>query len=434
MKGNFQIIVLIFFIFVALFGLLVFSGTIKLGSQKNKAGSLGTVTLWGTANFQSVAGILEDFNNINETFSIKYVQKNPETFSQDLLEALASGLGPDLFFIPDNLVFDYANKIFTIPYDSYSAASFKNTFSSAGEVFLTSKGIIAFPISIDPLMMYYNRSILEANSVVYPPVYWDDLVNLVSTLTQKDELNKIVKSTVALGHFANISHAKDIIVAMFIQAGNLIVSEQDGYFNSTLNQTFGNNVNLNSILDFYTSFANPLKTTYSWNRSFPKSIDAFSAGDLAFYFGYASELPILLNKNPNLNFAVAPFPQIKNSSFKATSARVTGIAVSNFSKNLNTALMAANLLSTTDFADKFNKLNQTPPARRDLLANKLSDSFYPFFYSSALYARSWLDPSHKNTDIIFQGMVEGILSNTFSIDNAIKDANAKLSLLLAKYR
>jgi len=43
---------------------------------------------------------LDDFNNANPTFVVKYVQKMPDTFDQDLLEALATGSGPDMFFLP----------------------------------------------------------------------------------------------------------------------------------------------------------------------------------------------------------------------------------------------------------------------------------------------------------------------------------------------
>jgi ABC-type glycerol-3-phosphate transport system substrate-binding protein len=434
MKGNFQIIILVVCIALAIFGLLVFSGTIPLGSKSNTTGSLGTVVLWGTINGQSIAPAIDDFNRANPTFVVKYVQKNADSFNQDLLEALASGSGPDMFFLPDNLAFNYANKIYVIPYTSYSASSFQTTFSSAGEVFMTSAGIIAFPMTIDPLMMYYNRSILEANYVVYPPTYWDDVANLVPTLTKKDDLNKITQSTVAMGQFANVVHAKDIISSLFMQTGNKIVYEKDGFFNSMLGQNTANQISLSSILSFYTSFADPLKSAYSWNRSFSNSQDMFASGNLAFYFGYASELGTLINKNPNLNFSVASFPQIKNSSFKLTSGKVTGLAVSSFSKNLQTSLTAASLLATSDFASKLATAMQVPPARRDLLAIKNTDSFSPAFFSSALYARSWLDPSSVDTDNIFKGMVEGILSNNFSSEQAISDAGAKLDLLLLKYR
>ena len=190
MKGNFQIIFLVVFIAAAILGVLVFSGAIPIGSDKNEVGSQGTVVLWGTVKSQDIAPALEDFNRANPTFVVKYVQKFPETFDRDLLEALASGTGPDLFFLPDNLAFHYANRIFTIPYQSYPIASFKNAFAGAGEVFMTTNGILAFPIAIDPLVMYYNRSMLDANGIVYPPVYWDEFQNLAPLLTKKTIIKK----------------------------------------------------------------------------------------------------------------------------------------------------------------------------------------------------------------------------------------------------
>ena len=303
MKGNFQIIIMVVFIAAAVFGILVFSGAIPLGSSKNNAGAQGTVVLWGTVKTLDIASALDDFNRVNKTFIVKYVQKDPTTFDQDLLEALASGTGPDMFFLPDNLAFHYANKIYTIPYQSYPLTSFKNTFAEAGEVFLTSKGMLAFPLTIDPLVMYYNRGMLNSNSIVYPPAYWDDFQNLVPLLTKKDENKKIIKSAVALGQFSNISSAKDIISTLFMQTGNPIVTEKNGAFISALGEAGGGNTSqLSSILSFYTSFADPSKDVYSWNKALPNSSDFFSADNLAFYFGYASELSSLIKINPNQDF------------------------------------------------------------------------------------------------------------------------------------
>jgi ABC-type glycerol-3-phosphate transport system substrate-binding protein len=428
MKGNFQLIITIIFIALAILGILVFSGAIPIGNS-NAPGSLGTVVLWGTVSTSTMAPLIEEFNAANPTFIVKYKQKNANTFDQDLLEALARDIGPDMIFLPDNLAFHYANKIFTVPYSSYSMASFKSNFAGAGEVFLASKGILAFPISIDPLVMYYNRSILDANSVVYPPAFWDDLIKLVPVLTKKDDENKIIESTVALGHFSNIIHAKDILSALFMQAGNPIISEKDGVFNSSLTMS-NQKYDINSILKFYTDFADPNQTVYSWNRSFPNSNAVFSKEDLAFYFGFASELPSLVNKNPNQNFAVASFPQIRNSNLKLTASHVTGIAILSSSQNSATALTAASLLATGNFAAKFATAQGVAPARRDLLSLKPTDSYFPIFYSSALYAKSWLDPSPQNTDDIFRNMIDGVLSHSMTVAGAISDANNKLNLLL----
>lgn len=428
---NFQLIITIVFIAAAVFGILVFSGAIPIGNSSSP-GSLGTVVLWGTTPAASLSVALKDFNDANPTFVVKYEQKSADTFDQDLLEALATGTGPDLFFLPDNLAYHYANKIFTIPYASFPLASFKTTFAGAGEVFLTNKGILAFPMSIDPMVMYYNRSILDANGVVYPPSTWSDLSSMVPTLTKKDDANKISTSAVALGHYANVDHAKDILATLFMQAGNPIVTiNKDGAFVSTLESSVGN-YNLPSILKFYTDFADPNNAVYSWNRSFPSSSSAFSKEDLAFYFGYASELKSLVDKNPNQNFFVAGMPQIKNGTFKATGGRVTGLAISSFSKNFTTAFTAASLIATGDFVSKFATAIGVVPARRDLLATRPADAYSPVFYSSALYAKSWLDPSGKDTENIFSGMINAVLSNSLTTGAAISDASSKMGLLLVR--
>jgi len=430
MKGNFQTVLLVIFVALAIFGVLVFAGIIKIGSSNDQAGSLGTVVLWGTDKTQGLAQALEDFNKVNTTFTLKYVQKDPETFDADLLEALASGTGPDLFFISNDLAYKYSNKIYTIPYASYPLATFQNNFAKAGGVFLSSKGMLAFPMAIDPMVMYYNRTILDTNNIIYPPATWDDLVGLVPTLTKKDNSNKITESTVAMGQFSNILYAKDILATLFMQTGSPIVSEKDGVFSSALDTNTAS-YNLSAPLQFYTNFADPLNPAYSWNGSLQNSQDAFSAENLAFYFGYASELPTLVSKNPNEDFSVAPMPQIKNANNKSTYGRVTGIAIASSSKNFTAAFTAASLLATGDFASAYAAATDTVPARRDLLAIKQTDAYSPTFYSSALYANSWLDPSTTDTDNIFQNMIENVISGNMTAIDSVKDASDKLDLLFA---
>ncbi len=405
MKGNFQIIILIVFIAAAVLGVFVFSGAIPLGND-NSTDAQGTVILWGTVKSQLIYSLLEDFNRINATFTVKYVEKSADTFDNDLLEALAEGKGPDMFFITDDLAFKYSNKIYAIPYQSFPVNTFKNSFIGAGEVFLTSKGVLAFPLTVDPLMMYYNRSVLDANGIVYPPAYWDEFFNLVPLLTKKDDRGFITKSTVAMGQFSNVLHAKDLLSALFMQTGNLIVTEKEGFFTSVLSEN-AEKYKLDSVLEFYTNFADPLKDVYSWNKSFSNSRDVFSKEDLVFYFGYASELQSLVNKNPNQNFLVTSIPQIRNSNFKLTSAHTMGVAISSFSKNFNTAFTAAGLMANSDFASKLATSLGITPARRDLL-------------------------KIKPTDNIFKNMIEKVLSNSMTTVNAISDLSSKLSLLLIK--
>ena len=89
-------------------------------------------------------------------------------------------------------------------------------------------------------------------------------------------------------------------------------------------------------------------------------------------------------------------------------------------------------MATGDFAGTYAKAINAVPARRDLLAIKQTDAYSPIFYASALFGKSWLDPSTVNTDNIFQSMVEGVLSGNLTVSEAIQNASAKLDLLLAK--
>jgi ABC-type glycerol-3-phosphate transport system substrate-binding protein len=428
MKGIFQTILIIIFVAGAIFGVLVFSGAIDLSGEDAQSG--GTVVLWGTVNAGVMSELIENFNQTNEGFSVVYVEKSPENFNDNLLEALASGVGPDLFLLPDNLVFYYSNKIFTIPYTSYPLSTFKQTFTGAGDVFLSENGMLGFPLTVDPLMMYYNRSTLDSNAIAFPPKTWDELSTMVPVITKKDNANKILKSGVALGYFSNVVHAKDILIAMFMQTGNPIVAREDQIPRSSLD-SFRGKKDLGSVLQFYADFADPSQNIYSWNRSFSNSVDAFTKEDLAFYFGFSSELRTLVNRNPNQNLGVAPFPQLDLNS-KFTSSKVTGVAISSASKNLNTAFVVASKMATGDFAQKLSLALQIPPVRRDLLAIKPADTYGPLFYDSALFAKSWLDPSSPGTNNIFRLMVDGVISNNTTSRQAITDASAKLDLLLIK--
>lgn len=430
MKGNFKIIIGIVFIAGAVLSVFVFSGAIPIGKDQNATVAKGTVVLWGTTKASVMNPLLESFNNANQTFVVKYAEKTPENFNSELLEAIAAGVGPDLFLLPDDLAYEYLNKIYLIPYAGYPLVTFKNTFAGAGEVFLTSSGIVAFPITIDPMMMYYNRSMLDSAGIATPPLYWEEFIDIIPKINQKDENKKITKSTLALGQFSNINNAKGILSTLFLQGGSSIITEREGRYFGDLEVKA--NSKPDTLLSFFTSFADPNKPFYSWNRLLPNSRDFFSSDDLAFYFGYASELPFLIKKNPNLNFAVTNMPQIKNTNNKSTYAKVTGVAISKFSKNLNTALVAASLMSSGAFADSYAKSLAVAPSTRASLAIKPTDQYFPYFYSSALFSRSWLDPSGPETNNVFKGMVDGVLSNNQTPTEAIDDANSRINFLLSK--
>ena len=76
---------------------LVFSGAFGFGGR----GSKTELTMWGTwesAVFRDIDLALQEQSG--NAFKLTYVQKSPTTYEQDIVEALAAGLGPDLWLIP----------------------------------------------------------------------------------------------------------------------------------------------------------------------------------------------------------------------------------------------------------------------------------------------------------------------------------------------
>lgn len=429
--SNFNIALLVIFIVFAVVAVLIFSNVIDVGDKDGISGAQGTVVLWGTIDRQDIGGLLTDFNQENKNFSVSYVQKNPQTFDRELTEAFASGIGPDLFLLPNDLILRYRNKIFPIPYQSFSERVFRDMFVSEGELYLFPEGVLAVPLTVDPMVMYYNRSMLDSAGIAQPPLTWDEFYIIATLLTSKDDANNIVKSAVSFGGFKNVTHAKDILSMLLLQLGNPIVSKEGADLSSVLDLSFNLKTSpAEAVLSFYTDFSNPLEEAYSWNKSLPASRDAFISEDLAIYFGYASELFEMRERNPNLDFDITRMPQVKNATANITIGRMRAIAISKTSKNLITAFVVSTLLTGRNFAGELAAILSLPPVRRDLLVVRPTTSYLPVFYDGALYSRSWLDPSPQKTDEIFETMVEDIVSGRADAGRAVGDASDGIEILL----
>src|SRR3989338_8196202 len=315
----FQAIVLVIFGAALVAGIIILATT-QSGGKKNNL----PVVIWGTISDDHFRNAVEDITEGNSGYKITYIEKRSENFDQELVEALASGVGPDAILFPHDLIMRHRDKILFLPYSSLPARTFKDTFIQEGELYLDSGGIIALPFSLDPLVMYWNRDLLIKGGYALPPKSWDEFITMVPKLTVKDINLNILKSGVALGEFRNIANAKEIIAAFLMQTGNPITVYGEKGFDSRLYPA-----TLGSIgaINFYTDFANPVKPDYSWNRALPNSLNMFVSGDLAFYFGFASEISMIRDKNPNLNFDVTFFPQPKGASVPVTFGRMYGLAV-----------------------------------------------------------------------------------------------------------
>ncbi len=425
----FQIVVLGIFSVLLIVGFLGFSGKLPIPKGKEDI-NYGNVTLWGTIPSSVMNTVIADNISNNKNIKINYVEKNRDTFARDFIEALASGIGPDIFMLSQDEILRNQDKIALIRYTTVSERVFKDTFIEEGEMFLRPEGIVAIPFTIDPMIMYWNRDIFTNASIVAPPTRWSEFYGLVPRIVVRDSGGDITQSFVSFGEYQNVLHAKDILSTLIMQTGALIVQNKNGVLAADL----GVQNMATPAVGFFTEFARSDKDSYSWNRSLPYSRSMFEAGDLALYFGYASEYGSIKQKNPHLNFRIAVMPQADQSLKRVTFGRMQGIALAKSSKNIVGAMQAVLILSGSDIVGSVAKISGLPPVRKDLLMVRSTDDVFPVLYDSALISRAWHDPSPAESNRLFEEMISNINSGKLKTSEALSVLQSSFGKLLVQYR
>jgi multiple sugar transport system substrate-binding protein len=422
-SSTFQLVIIIVFsLFVAL-GMIVLYWTNKGGSGQKTA----EIHLWGSVPSGQMKAFLSGLKLDKQNLNVIYQEVPADSFDEKLIEALASGIAPDAIVLNEDSIYRHIGKITPIPYQSFSERAFKDAYVTEAEVYLNKNGVIGVPFSIDPLIMYWNRDMFANKGLAKPPRYWDEFLTLSSKLTEKKGASGISKSAVALGEFSNINNAKEIISALSMQSGNYFTAiGEDGALVSRID-----NEKLIDVLDFYSQFANPLKTVFSWSRSLPNSQSMFGRGDLAVYFGFFSEKNNIVSSNSNFDFDFGYFPQVRNSDINITYGNMLAVSVLKQARDSASAMKLAVILGSGDSVKAWSEMTGLPPVRRDLLVNKPTDAFGVVGYDSALISRAWLDPNGKKTKELFRDMVEAISSGWQTSSDALSSFSAKLSELLA---
>lgn len=430
--STFQIVAIGLCVVFLLIGVGVFAafGGLLGGSR------VGPVTVWGTVDSGIMSNMLAELRSSDKALeAVTYVQKDPLTYNQSLLNAMASGQGPDLFLISQDSLQSFSDKITPIPYGAVSQAQFTNSFVSESTLFLIPQGSLALPFIIDPLVMYWNRDLFAGAGLAQAPLYWNDFIDIAPKITSFSGGRTVSKSAVALGEWQNITNAKAILSNILMQTGDsIVVRGADGVpvpvFGQTPEQAQSNPAE--SALRFYTEFANPGKVTYSWNASLPKSADAFTSGDLAVYFGFASEYRAIAARNPNLHFSVAVMPQLQKNTTHLVFGKMMGIAISRGAANPSGALAVAQSLSGQRAVVALSKEVFLPPVRTDVSVDSSSNAVMEVFVKSSLIARAWLDPSPPQTDAIFKTMINSVLSGAQQPGGAVAGGSQELQLLYSR--
>ena len=433
-SSNFQIIILGIFGIAIIVGVLLFSGVLP-GFRAPAGAAGGKLALWGPLPADDLAPFLSSFNQkYKSRFTLVYSEKPADNFEASLIDAIASGQSPDLVFLPQDLIVRQANKFIPFTEKEMSPRTFKDNFIAAGEIYLAAGGAIGLPVLADPLALYWNRNLFSVGGVAGPPVVWSELVKnkggIIKKLTIFDPKNAVVQSAIPLGDAANVNHSKEILATLIMQAGSPIAVWGDkGYQSALVSSEVTVQSPAQAALDFFIQFADPARTTYTWNRSLPNSLESFAGGLTAMYLGWASEWRRIRDNSPLINFDVAVMPQ-RDRSRSAAFANLLAVAVPRSSPKIVSAKVAALLIADNAMAWDLAQAAFWPPARRDLLARSNKDPFLATFYKAALIGQAWPDPDTDKTREIFDTMAEAVLTGRLKSGEAVNRAQEELTLII----
>lgn len=409
------------------------------------------------SNYQKV---IETFKNKNPNVTINFVTKPySNDYYRDIIESLASGVGPDIFSLSNSDLPAYKNFVTPISLfqeqDSVTKlgrlGQYKNNFADlvVKDTILQDQvyGITSY---VDNLQMYVNKDLLNQAQIAIPAQSWGDLDRQIPLLTKINSSGtSFDQSAISFGTGAtanpvpNISRHQDILPLIIFQYGGLIsdpVSPTTSVFGKQTTEKI--NPTLDAVKYFY-SFADPASNRYTWSVNSPNNIEAFTSGKLAYIVHYSYFQDEIASRNPRLNYQVVPLPQIDQKNKKTygiffmdvLNKQLRDGMTSDLDKKANPQKYAKLywseqfLLYLSEFETQLALSASTgfPGARKDIIDMQLEGSLSSqVFAAGALYSQNYYKPDVERTEKIWSDLMYRIHfeSNTTpkdALDSAIRE-------------
>jgi ABC-type glycerol-3-phosphate transport system substrate-binding protein len=288
-----------------------------------------------------------------QKLDVSFTPRGLATYEDDALKSLAARKGPEVWSIPNDWLGDHIPRITPLPENYFYTKDKDGKRASSGpspvtqvrelyvpgvaEQLISSDGkqVFGVPAEADTLRLYYNKQLYNDAYTEYrrslgsnppeeettpvrqlfnkAPTTWLDVVEMEKYLTVEDGDGKFSRSAIAMGTTKNVPHANDIVQLLMMQNGADIVStdRRNALYNAPIQTPSGATINPGTLaLNFFLSFSNPEKETYTWSADMPGAMEAFAQGKLAMVVGYSDFEQELRVKFPKFkDYDIAPMPQ-----------------------------------------------------------------------------------------------------------------------------
>ncbi|MDP2629748.1 MAG: extracellular solute-binding protein [Candidatus Harrisonbacteria bacterium] len=417
-----QIAIVIGAVALIILGALVFLGVIPGLRSTSDETLKGELVIWGVDDQAAFnEAFVTPYNDLNPEVSISYRQFSEDSYESALINALASGRGPDIFMVKNSWIPEHGDKLLPLTEQDYPLANLKNDFVDVVSADFHQGGLTyALPLYVDSLTLFYNKDIFNNAGIINPPKTWTELDAIIPALRRLNPAGRFVQVAAALGGSkTNINRASDLLSLFMLQDRVEMVSEDKSRASFALSGEVS--------FRRYLQYANPISESYTWNDELRSADDEFANEDLAIIFDYSGKQRFFKEKNPFLNFALAPMPQ-KDAASAINYASYWGLGVAKTSLNSGLAwnFIGSSLLSEAS-VQRYTQTTQRPPALRQLLARLGADAQKGFLVKQTLTARSWYQVDEDLVQISFSDAIAKVLNAQSTPEAALAEAEATIT-------
>jgi len=387
--------------------------------------------LWDESEFMNT--YISEFRKQYSNIKLDYRKLTPQEYEVELVNALAENRGPDIFAMHHTWYSKHKNKLAPMPEEIMSLKEYKERFVDVVyEDFVVEDKVYGFPLYTDTLALFYNKDAFSDAGIANPPSTWKEVQQIVPKLTKIDQAGNFIQSGIALGTGDNINRSSDLLALLILQTGAQMTDPND-YTKITFTQgrsQSGQDINPSNLaMEYYTDFANPKKTVYTWNSTLNNSIDAFYEREVAMMIGYSYQVDAIKAKAPRLNFAVAPLPQVSLDAGLANYANYWGYGVSTQSKHPKEAYTFLKFMTEKEQSQEYFLNTKRPTSRRDLIDIQSQDLDYGIFVKQVLQAKTWRQPDNNTVDKILIEAINNVNLGLFSYSRALSQAQSQIQAL-----
>ncbi|MCP3763466.1 sugar ABC transporter substrate-binding protein [Domibacillus sp. A3M-37] len=282
------------------------NGDTSTGSDSSKGnGGSGekvniTMSAWGNpAELKVYQRALDSYMKKNPNVSIKLVPIPSDAYEQKLMTQLQGGSGPDVFYVGDATMAKLATNGSVAELSEFmnTEESFAKPDEYAEGLWGAAKqGDKIYGVTVDsnPLVMYYNKTVLEEAGVKSPQEYYDENKWNWEAF---DEVTKQLKDAGKEGFIAE----RWLMDTWIWSNGGLAYDDEGNY-------VLDKNAKAKEALQYLDELKNKDQILYAGSLPKGQGLDAMFMSNKVGFVAAGNWLVPMFSQNPSLKFDFVPFP------------------------------------------------------------------------------------------------------------------------------